>query len=87
MNPSDVGTTDIPLEFFPAPSTASGGTVKKKKALPPTKLHGVLTIPTSLPPTGENDDVVVLLLHGAGGDLHSGHLVGGGGSRAHHHGV
>ena len=73
MDPSDVGTTDIPLEFFPAPSTASGG---KKKALPPTKLHGVLTIPTSLPPTGGKDDVVVLLLHGAGGDLHSGHLVG-----------
>ena len=86
MDPSDVGTTDIPLEFFPAPSTASGGTAKKKDPKP-TKLHGVLTIPTSLPPTGEKDDIVVLLLHGAGGDLHSGHLVWGGGSRAHLHGV
>lgn len=62
-------TMEIPLEFFPS---ASDSEMKKKK--PPTKLHGVLTVPTNVS-VGESD-LLVLLLHGAGGDLHSGHLAG-----------
>ena len=59
-------TTDIPLRFFPA-------TTETEARKTPTELHGVLTLPTTKP---EESDVAVLMLHGAGGDLHSGHLVG-----------
>ena len=71
---SDAGSKDIPLEFFPDP----GDTTRKKPASNnPKKHHGVLTVPThpSSPSVGSSD-VAVLLLHGAGGDMHGGHLAG-----------
>jgi hypothetical protein len=65
----DTKTRDVPLEFVPAPSD------KSKK--PPAKLHGVMTVPTISTTRVGGSDVAILLLHGAGGDLHSGHLAGG----------
>ena len=54
----------IPLEIVAAADDAG--------AKPPVTLDGTLDLPES----SESHDAAVLLLHGAGGDLHGGHLDG-----------